>query len=127
MYGRGTALGTVSITASLVVTKIVDNSYTITSTRVSSLLGRLERLGELMRGVATRTSAPPIYTLAVYVQCNQAREQNFISEFEPILTHKIESIIDKSLKFGTNLLQHKLYIEFKLWDVTMITSIFMAS
>ena len=46
-----------------------------------------------------------------YVQCNQAREQNFfISEFEPILTHKIKSIIDKSLKFGTNLLQHKLYI-----------------
>ena len=62
------------------------------------------------------------------LQCNQAREQNFfISEFEPILTHKIKSIIDKSLKFGTNLLQHKLYIEFKLWDVTMITSIFMAS
>ena len=43
------------------------------------------------------------------IQCNQAREQNFfISEFEPILTHKIKSIIDKSLKFGTNLLQHKL-------------------
>ena len=62
------------------------------------------------------------------LQCNQAREQNFfISEFEPILTHKIKSIIDKSLKFGTNLLQHKLYIEFKLWDVTMIISIFMAS
>ena len=62
------------------------------------------------------------------IQCNQAREQNFfISEFEPILTHKIKSIIDKSLKFGTNLLQHKLYIEFKLWDVTMIISIFMAS
>ena len=50
------------------------------------------------------------------LQCNQAREQNFfISEFEPIklfLAHKIKSIIDKSLKFGTNLLQHKLYIEF---------------
>ena len=62
------------------------------------------------------------------IQCNQAREQNFfISEFEPILTHKIKFIIDKSLKFGTNLLQHKLYVEFKLWDVTMITSIFMAS
>ena len=39
------------------------------------------------------------------VQCNQAREQNFfISEFEPILTHKIKSVIDNSLKFGTNLL-----------------------
>ena len=62
------------------------------------------------------------------LQCNQAREQNFfISEFEPILTHKIKSIIDKSLKLGTNLLQHKLYIEFKLWDVTVIISIFMAS
>ena len=62
------------------------------------------------------------------LQCNQAREQNFfISEFEPILAHKIRSIIDKNLKFGTNLLQHKLYIEFKLWDVTVITSIFMAS
>ena len=45
----------------------------------------------------------------------------FISEFESILAHKIKSIIDKSLKFHTNLLQHKLYIEFKLWDVTMIT------
>ena len=43
------------------------------------------------------------------------------------MTHKIKSIIDKSLKFGTNLLQHKLYIEFKLWDVIMIISIFMAS
>ena len=64
----------------------------------------------------------------VHVQCNQAREQNFfISEFEPILAHKIRSIIDKSLNFGTNLLQHKLYIKFKLWDVTVITSIFMAS
>ena len=47
----------VGITASSVVTKIVDkinNSYT--STRVSSLLGRLKqlyRLGELTRGVAT--------------------------------------------------------------------------
>ena len=62
------------------------------------------------------------------VQCNQVREQNFfISEFEPILAHKIKSIIDRSLKFGTNLLQHKLYIEFKLWDVTVITSVFMAS
>ena len=62
------------------------------------------------------------------LQCNQAREQNFfISEFEPILTHKIKCIKDKSLKFGTNLLQHKLYIEFKLRDVIMITSIFMAS
>ena len=62
------------------------------------------------------------------VQCNQAREQNFfISEFEPILAHKIRSIIDKNLNFGTNLLQHKLYIKFKLWDVTVITSIFMAS
>ena len=64
----------------------------------------------------------------VQIQCNQAREQNFfISEFEPILAHKIRSIIDKNLKFGTNLLQHKLYIEFKLWDIIMITSIFMAS
>ena len=64
----------------------------------------------------------------IHVQCNQAREQNFfISEFEPILTHKIKSIIDKSLKFGTNLLHHKLYVEFKLWDVIMIISIFMAS
>ena len=62
------------------------------------------------------------------LQCNQAREQNFfISEFEPIFTHKIKSIIDKSLKFGTNLLQHELYIEFKLWNVTSITSNFMAS
>ena len=52
---------------------------------------------------------------------------NFISEFEPILAHKIKSIRDKSLKLGTNLLQHKLYIEFKLWDVIAITSIFMAS
>ena len=52
--------------------------------------------------------------------------KTFVSEFEPILTHKIKSIIDKSLKFGTNLLQHKLYVEFKLWDATMITSIFMA-
>ena len=43
------------------------------------------------------------------------------------MAHKIRSIIGKSLKFGTNLLQHKLYIEFKLWDVTVITSIFMAS
>ena len=68
------------------------------------------------------------HSVRLYVQCNQAREQNFfISEFEPILTHKIKSIIDKSLKFGTNLLQHKLYIEFKLWNVTMIISIFMAS
>ena len=62
------------------------------------------------------------------LQCNQAREQNFfISKFEPILTHKIKSIIDKSLKFGTYLLQHKLYIKFKLWDVTINISIFMAS
>ena len=70
-----------------------------------------------------------IYSASIKaIQCNQAREQNFfISEFEPILTHKIKSIIDKSLKFGTNLLQHKLYIEFKLWDVIMIISIFMAS
>ena len=59
------------------------------------------------------------------LQCNQAREQTFF--ISPIFAHKIQSIIDKSLKFGTNLLQHKLYIEFKLWDVTMITSIFMAS
>ena len=66
--------------------------------------------------------------LVQQVQCNQAREQNFfISEFEPILTHKVKSITDTSLKFGTNLLQHKLYLEFKLWDVTMNTSIFMAS
>ena len=43
------------------------------------------------------------------------------------MTHKIKSIIDKSLKFGANLLQHKLYIKFKLWDVIMITSILMAS
>ena len=57
------------------------------------------------------------------VQCNQAREQNFISEFEPILTHKTKSIRDKTLKLGANLLQHKLYIKFKLWDVTMITII----
>ena len=64
----------------------------------------------------------------IHVQCNQAREQNFfISEFEPILAHKIKSIKDGSLNFGTNLLQHKLCIEFKLWDVTLITSIFMAS
>ena len=55
------------------------------------------------------------------------RAKLFFSEFEPILTHKIKSIIDKSLKFGTNPLQHKLYLEFKLWDVTMITCIFMAS
>ena len=42
---------------------------------------------------------------AILLQCNQAREQNFfISEFEPILTHKIKSTIDKGLKFGTNLL-----------------------
>ena len=69
-----------------------------------------------------------MYKFMKYVQCNQAREQNFfISEFELILTHKIKSIIDKSLKFGTNLLEHKFYIEFKLWDVTMIISIFMAS
>ena len=60
------------------------------------------------------------------LQCNQAREQNFILGFEPILTHKIKSIIDKGLTFGTNL-QHRLYIKFKLWDATMITSIFMAS
>ena len=59
------------------------------------------------------------------IQCNQAREQNFfISEFEPLLAHKIKYVIDKSLKANTNLLQHKLYIEFKLWDVTVITSIF---
>ena len=64
----------------------------------------------------------------MHIQCNQAREQNFfISEFEPILAHKIKFITDRSLKFGTNLLQHKLYIEFKLWDITMITSILMAS
>ena len=45
-----------------------------------------------------------------HIQCNQAREQNFfISEFEPILTHKIKSIIDKSLKFGTNLLRYTLH------------------
>ena len=74
----------------------------------------------------------PYYGLYEYtlldIQCNQAREQNFfISEFEPVLTHKIKSIIDKSLKIGTNLLQRKLYVKFKLWDVTMITSIFMAS
>ena len=81
---------------------------------------RAKANGNLLRGVRG--------FLLYHVQCNQAREQNFfISEFEPILTHKIKSIIDKSLKFGTNLLQHKLYIEFKLWDVTMITSIFMAS
>ena len=55
------------------------------------------------------------------------REKLFISEFEPILAHKIKYTIDKNLKFGTNLLQHKLYIEFKLWDVTVISSIFMAS
>ena len=55
------------------------------------------------------------------------RAKLFFSEFEPILPHKIKSITDRSLKFGTNLCQHKLYIEFKLWDVTMITSIFMAS
>ena len=56
------------------------------------------------------------------------REQNFfILEFEPILAHKIKSIIDKSLKLGTNLLQHKLFIEFRLWDLIVITSIFMAS
>ena len=75
-----------------------------------------------------RTENSKCACFLVHVQCNQAREQNFfISEFEPILTHKIKSIIDKSLKFGTNLLQHKLYIEFKLWDVTMSISIFMAS
>ena len=48
---RPSAVGT---TASSVVTKIVDkinNNYT--STRVSSLLGCLGCLGELMRGVAT--------------------------------------------------------------------------
>ena len=64
----------------------------------------------------------------VHLQCKQAREQNFfLSEFEPILAHKIKSIIDKSLKLGTNLLKLKLYIEFKLWDVIVIISIFMAS
>ena len=48
---RPSAIG---ITASSAVTKIVDNSYT--STRVSSLLGRLKQLywlGELTRGMAT--------------------------------------------------------------------------
>ena len=38
-----------------------------------------------------------------YLQCNQAREQNFISEFEPILAHKIKSI-RQEFKIGTNLL-----------------------
>ena len=72
--------------------------------------------------------APHVRNQYDCVQCNQAREQNFfISKFEPILARKIKSIIDRSLKFGTNLLQHKLYTEFKLWDVTMITSSFMAS
>ena len=64
----------------------------------------------------------------LYIQCNQAREQNFfISEFELTLAYKVKTIIDQELKFGTNLLQHKLYVEFKLWDVIVITSIFMAS
>ena len=37
------------------------------------------------------------------------------------------AIIDQKLKFGTNLLSYKLYVGFKLWDVSVITSIFMAS
>ena len=69
----------------------------------------------------------PWYKSIIYSATKQESKTFFISEFEPILTHKIKSIIDESLKFGTNLLQHKLYIKFKLWDVTMITSIFMAS
>ena len=52
-----------------------------------------------------KTQSYSITSIEIIIQCNQAREQNFfISEFEPILTHKIKSIIDKSLKFGTNLL-----------------------
>ena len=60
------------------------------------------------------------------IQYSAAKQESktFFSEFEPILTHKIKFITDK---FSTNLLQHKLYIKFKLGDVTMIASIFMAS
>ena len=86
----------------------------------------LYELVTLKHAVSLAVLSYPI--ILEYIQCNQAREQNFfISKFEPILARKIKTIIDRSWKFGANLLQHKLYTEFKLWDVTMITSIFMAS
>ena len=31
--------------------------------------------------------------------------------------------VSKKLKFGTNLLQHKFYMGFKLWDVNVNTKV----
>jgi hypothetical protein len=63
-----------------------------------------------------------IFSVYMYNATMQAREQNFLfSQFQPILAYKMK------MKFGANRHGYKFYPAFKLWDVAVITFIFMAS